>query len=337
MAGESRTVIVRDGSELCLRPLQPADRPLLAEAMTRLSPESRYRRFFGPHAELSPRELDYLTQIDHHDHEAVVALEADGRAVGVARFVRLREDPGRAEAAVAVVDDWHGRGVARVLLERLSERAREEGIHHFTAIVQAENQRAVGALSALGPTARASRAGVVDLDIELAPEGLGNPLETALRAAAGELLGTAPLAARIRRKARELWSGPTEPAAEPRPVRAPVLTGAGVSPPALRALECAASLADAVGAPLHLVAGFKGAEAREEAEERLRRAVRALPVTRPPVVVHAQEGRTAEVLLALAGELEAGLVVVWPVGEGDLGAVAERVVRRAGCHVLVAR
>lgn len=336
MEAERRTVIVRDGSELCLRPIGPDDKPLLVEAMARLSPESRYRRFFAPHAQLSPRELAYLTEVDHHAHEAVVALEGNGQPVGVARFVRLAED-GRAEAAVAVVDDWQGRGVGSALLERLSERARQEGIHHFTALVQAENQRAVAALSALGPTSRAMRGGVVELDIELAPEGLGTPLATALRAAAVGLLGTAPLAEGILRKARELWSGPSSPNPEPRPVDAPILAEVGDTPAARRALDRAAALAEAVGAPLHLAAGFAGPKARPEAEARLRGAVAWLASEEAPAGLHAREGEAAEVLLGLVRELGAGLVVVWPAGEDRLGAVAERITRRAGCHVLIAR
>ena len=201
-----RKVRLQDGTSIVLRPIEATDKALLAGAMARLSPESRYRRFFGVHNELTERELAYLTEIDHRDHEAILALDPEaGEAVGVARYVRT-DEPARAEAAVAVVDDWHGRGVARELLEELSDRARQEGVERFAALVQADNDRALGALSALGPTTRTQSAGVIELDIELAPEGLGTPLSVALRAAAGGLYGTGPLAERIRAGARALWS-----------------------------------------------------------------------------------------------------------------------------------
>lgn len=54
--------------------------------------------------------LRYLTDIDHHDHEALVALDLGGRGVGVARYIRHPADPQAAEPAVAIVDDWHRRG-----------------------------------------------------------------------------------------------------------------------------------------------------------------------------------------------------------------------------------
>ena len=57
------------------RPLGPGDRALLAGFFTHLGPESRYRRFFGPKHELTPRELDWLTAIDHVNHEAIVAVD----------------------------------------------------------------------------------------------------------------------------------------------------------------------------------------------------------------------------------------------------------------------
>jgi GNAT superfamily N-acetyltransferase len=67
--------------------------------------------------------------VDHHDHEAIIALDPlTGEGVGVARYVRAGADPEVAEVAVTVVDDWQGRGLGRALLERLAARARREGV-----------------------------------------------------------------------------------------------------------------------------------------------------------------------------------------------------------------
>lgn len=77
-----------------------------------MSPESRYRRFLAARDRLSEAELDYLTRVDHHDHEALVALVLETQeGVGLARFVRLPEDPEDAEVAIAVADAWQRRGV----------------------------------------------------------------------------------------------------------------------------------------------------------------------------------------------------------------------------------
>ena len=67
-------VRLRDGKSVSLRPIEPGDRERLRRAFDRLGPESRYRRFFSPVDHLTESQLDYLTQVDHHDHEALVAL-----------------------------------------------------------------------------------------------------------------------------------------------------------------------------------------------------------------------------------------------------------------------
>ncbi len=92
------------------------DAPLLADGFARLSDASRQMRFLTKKKELFPAELRYFTDVDHHDHEALGALDhAGGRGVGIARYVRDTEDPQAAEIAVAIVDDWQGRGLGTEL------------------------------------------------------------------------------------------------------------------------------------------------------------------------------------------------------------------------------
>jgi hypothetical protein len=82
MADELRT---RDGVSLEVRPIEPGDREALAEGFQHLSVESRYRRFLTPVKALTRLSLDYLTRLDHRDHEALIALTGGGEIVGVAR------------------------------------------------------------------------------------------------------------------------------------------------------------------------------------------------------------------------------------------------------------
>jgi GNAT superfamily N-acetyltransferase len=192
-----------------VRPIEPGDKDLLTGAFDRMSENSRYRRFFQPIHELSPSVLQFLTEVDHHDHEALVALEED-EAVGVARYVRSEEKPSRAEVAVSVVDDRQGRGVGLGLLERLVDRAREEDVTHFTALVQAENPGAVRVLSALGATQRHREGDEVELDIELpADEGIGHELGAALRGAASSALHPRGTAMRLLGRARRIYERAT--------------------------------------------------------------------------------------------------------------------------------
>lgn len=167
------TVALRDGAPVEVRPVEPDDRAALVEGFERLSPESRYRRFFGPMPRLSDRDLDYLTRVDHHDHEALVAVDAlTGDGIGVARYVRTGPDV--AEPAIVVADDWQGRGVGGLLLDALAERATEEGVRRFEAPVLATNHEAIALLERLGRTTRRPDGREVQLSIELpagAPAG----------------------------------------------------------------------------------------------------------------------------------------------------------------------
>jgi RimJ/RimL family protein N-acetyltransferase len=178
---------LRDGSRIVIRAIEPGDRAALAEAFGRLSPESRYRRFFAPLPELRRRDLDYLTRVDHRDHEALVAVDpATGRWEGVARYVRTGERV--AEPAIVVGDEWQRRGVGTALLGALVTRAREEGIERFEAPVLAENARAIALLGSIGETRRHRRGREVVLSIDLSPSGSSG----AARRAAPRAPGSSP-------------------------------------------------------------------------------------------------------------------------------------------------
>jgi len=189
----AESLVLRGGLEVLVRPIQPADKKLIAEAFDRLSPESRYRRFFAPLSRLTGEDLTYLTEVDHRDHEALVAVgPADGSIIGVARYVRS-ENPVEAEVAVVVGDPWQGSGVASALLERLVERARRAGITHFVALVMSDNEQALELFHRLargGSSTRRSASGHTEMLIELPEPGrslaesrLGRVLSTVAREA----------------------------------------------------------------------------------------------------------------------------------------------------------
>jgi GNAT superfamily N-acetyltransferase len=118
-----------------IRRLTPADAPLLDRILEGMSPTSRYRRFHGPKPRLTSRERTYLASADGWDHLALVALDANDEPLGVARAVRLTDDPGAAELAVSVVDAFHRRGLGMELVGRLAEDAAAVGIERLVAIV----------------------------------------------------------------------------------------------------------------------------------------------------------------------------------------------------------
>jgi RimJ/RimL family protein N-acetyltransferase len=161
-----------DGSAVFIRPVQSTDAGRLADGFSRLSDESRRMRFLLPKKRLSTQELRYLTDIDHHDHEALGALDPDdGRGVGITRYVRHRDDPDAAEVAVAVIDEWHRRGLGTLLLGRISERARDEGIRRFTGLVSADNVAMIALLHRFGAaiTRINPEAGTYEFELWLVP------------------------------------------------------------------------------------------------------------------------------------------------------------------------
>ena len=129
------TVALRDGSHVRVRQGHRSDQELLRRGFERLGPESRYRRFLAPMPELSEAMVRYLVVVDHHDHEAIVALDETGEGVGVVRYVRITERRDAVEFAVTVIDDWQRRGLGTLLLEVVSARAREESITTFAALM----------------------------------------------------------------------------------------------------------------------------------------------------------------------------------------------------------
>jgi RimJ/RimL family protein N-acetyltransferase len=192
VAARTSEVTLRDGSRVILRPAVRADRELLVAGFERLSPESRYRRFFAPVKVLSSQLLDYLTTLDYQDHFAWAALSAepgpDGRPLGggVSRYIRL-EDPAAAEMATTVVDDWQGRGLGRVLLDALVLEALENGITRLEGDVLIDNQPMHELLRREGASFRPGGPGVLRFSIDLPAreEALrGDPLGELLRAVA---------------------------------------------------------------------------------------------------------------------------------------------------------
>ena len=137
---EGRTVVLRNGSAVLIRQVRSTDAPLLADGFARLSAASRQMRFLGVKKELSAAELRYFTDVDHHDHEALAALDwPAGRAWAspamsgmptTRRWLRSRSPSSMT---------GKGRGLGTELLAALSDRARQEGIRRFTALADAGN------------------------------------------------------------------------------------------------------------------------------------------------------------------------------------------------------
>src|SRR4051794_21922585 len=137
-------VRLHDGTPLLVRPIEATDKAMLAAGLTRLSETSRQRRFLGPKPKLTSAELRYLTEVDGHDHYAVVAvIPHGGDIVEGARWGRLPPDPEAAEAAVVVGDDLHKKGLAKQPARMLAAAAPAEGIRRIHATMLSDNPPAM--------------------------------------------------------------------------------------------------------------------------------------------------------------------------------------------------
>ncbi len=334
-----KTITLRDGARVTLRPIAIEDKPVLAASFDRLSDESRYRRFLTPKDRLSAAELDYLVDVDHKDHEAIVAIDpSSGNGLGVARYVRSTDDPELAEVAVTVADDWQGRGLGRALLERLTYRARREGVHRFSALVLSENRASLGLLGSVGEIRRTSEAGDVELVIELPPQrGMGARLARVLRAAAaGSLIPAQTLAHRVAVGVES----PPRPGVAPRLPIQTIVVGTDGSETAAKALDAAVELGAVLGAELHVVSAYGARQRSSDVEELLAEAARAASCEGLEAATHTRRGDPADALIAVSAELGADLLVIGSRGMSRasrslLGSVPDKVSHNAPCSVLI--
>jgi GNAT superfamily N-acetyltransferase len=132
---------LRDGSRVEIRSLRPDDRAGLLAAIGRTSPDSLFRRFFAVKRNFTAQEIDFFLNIDFINQVALVAVaeEEDGRSeiVGGGRYVVLQ--PGRAELAFAVIDEYQGKGIGSVLMRHLTAIARGAGLKELVAEVLPNN------------------------------------------------------------------------------------------------------------------------------------------------------------------------------------------------------
>lgn len=150
-------ITLRDGARVRLRPIRPSDKAGLVEGFARLSPQSRYLRFFTDKATLSQAELRYLTEVDGERHFALAAGRlrddgSEGLGLAIGRFVCLPDEPDVAEPALAVVDDAQGLGLGRLLLLRLIAAAAERGVRSFRCDFLATNQSMQSLLREVSPS-----------------------------------------------------------------------------------------------------------------------------------------------------------------------------------------
>jgi acyl-CoA synthetase (NDP forming)/RimJ/RimL family protein N-acetyltransferase len=160
-------VVLRDGGTAHLRPIRPDDADPLKRFYSRLSDETIYFRFFSLYRELSQKDIQRFTVVDHVDRAALIATIGE-EMIGVVRYERLDEET--AEVAFNIEDAHQGRGLGSVFLEHIAAAARERGISRFVADVLPANRKMLHVFEEAGYVVEHElEDGVVRLSFDLEP------------------------------------------------------------------------------------------------------------------------------------------------------------------------
>lgn len=127
-------------SAVLIREILGTDTAALIDMHARLSGRTVYQRFFHAMPQLAVAQAERFTHVDGLLRYALVAEDETGQLVAVGRYDRFVANPAQAEVAVVVRDDFQHRGIGTLLLQQLTEHAREQGVLEFVADVLVGNR-----------------------------------------------------------------------------------------------------------------------------------------------------------------------------------------------------
>ncbi len=130
------------GQQLLIRPIRPEDGQRLMAFYAKASPADMRLRFFMSRREVPHSELARYSQIDYDREMTFIALAtlASGEQAMVAE-VRAVCDPDniKAEFAIQVASDWQGKGLGKLLLDKLTSYLRKRGTSEVVGQCLREN------------------------------------------------------------------------------------------------------------------------------------------------------------------------------------------------------
>ncbi|MDH4094178.1 MAG: GNAT family N-acetyltransferase [Betaproteobacteria bacterium] len=148
----ARRRTLADGRSVTIRPIRAEDEMPTRDFFDHLSEESRQMRFMKFVKALSDKMVHFFTHIDYQKHMAFVCeAEVEGRPtlVGEARYV-ANPDGRSCEFGVVIADDWHGSGIAGLLMEALIRAARAQRFDTMEGLVLRDNHDMLKFVRALG-------------------------------------------------------------------------------------------------------------------------------------------------------------------------------------------
>lgn len=131
---------LRNGRQIEIRALRPEDRDDFVAAVSRVGTQSLYRRFFAVRRHFTEDETSFYLNVDFRNHVALVAIAGEnGRPTIVAGGRYIVVQPGQAELAFTVLDQYQGQGIGALLLRHLVTIAKDAGLKELIADVLPEN------------------------------------------------------------------------------------------------------------------------------------------------------------------------------------------------------
>jgi GNAT superfamily N-acetyltransferase len=168
-AAYSHAEVLRDGRRTEIRALRPGDRAGLLAAVGRVAAPSLYRRFLGAKHGFTEKEVEFFSNVDFINQVALVAvMPEDGRETIVAGARYIVGQPGQAEVAFMVVDDYQGLGIGAALMSHLAAIAHAAGIRELIAEVLSDNAAMLAVFKKSGfPLSTKRESSVVHVTIQL--------------------------------------------------------------------------------------------------------------------------------------------------------------------------
>ncbi|WP_417622866.1 GNAT family N-acetyltransferase [Parasphingorhabdus sp.] len=141
-----------NGMDICLRRVRHSDRERIEKGISEMSDQSRYLRFFSGSKTMPPSVVERLASVDGINHLAwgVVNMDDDDHpAIAAAHVFREAESSDAGEFAIAVLDPYHGQGVARILMMTMFLDAYCEGLRQLRIDILRDNKKASGLIRAV--------------------------------------------------------------------------------------------------------------------------------------------------------------------------------------------
>ncbi len=142
-----------DGRPVCLRTIRPSDEARIRDGIREMSDRSRYLRFFSAFREPPESVVKQLVAVDGHDHIGWGAILLDGKhypPVGAAHAIRSKTHAATGELAIAVLDDFQGQGLARMLIAAVLVECSHEDLPILDIQILGENRVAANLIVSIG-------------------------------------------------------------------------------------------------------------------------------------------------------------------------------------------